>query len=180
MNLVIGSEHFDTLVMSLAKNDNRTSHYNGEETHVAPDSSDKIDHFLDLLPWSSNANLNASSRNLRLEDIEIQINFRTPRINHEVSIWHQLGEGETLKDFMVNKTELMFYLNSLALALQFVRKGIKTTIIDMQGVKEKEFNKSSTTISSKNSTDETIIIGGLQGVVACDILRMGNDREWND
>lgn len=180
MNLVIGSEHFDTLVMSLAKNDNRTSHYNGEETHVAPDSSNKIAHFLDLLPWSSNANLNAASRNLRLKDIEIQINFRTPRINHEVSIWHQLGEGETLKDFMVNKTELMFYLNSLALALQFVRKGIKTTIIDMQGVKEKESNKNSTTISSKNSTEETIIIGGLQGVVACDILRMGNDREGTD
>ena len=42
----------------------------------------------------------------------------------------------------------------------------------MQGVKGKEFNKSPTAISPKDPTDETITIGGLQGVLACDILRI--------
>ena len=50
----------------------------------------------------------------------------------------------------------------------------------MQGVKGKEFNKSPTAISPKDPTDETITIGGLQGVLACDILRMGNDRGGTD
>jgi len=172
-------------VMSLAENHTQASH-RGEETHVSPDSSDMIDIFLDFFPWEDNSNASNAPRTppLRLEDIEIQINYRTPRIDHLVSIWHQLGRKKNLKKFVKSlgstrrgKETAFYQLNSLALALQFVRKGIKTTIIDMKGVKEKE-SKNSAQNSSQNNLEEGI--GGLQGVVACDILKMGDNREATD
>ena len=67
------------------------------------------------------------------------------------------------------------------MALQFVRKGIKTTIVDMAGVYEKESTEASTkelTLEKdKNEmteTTSTVDIGGLLGVVSCNILRIGN------
>ena len=78
------------------------------------------------------------------------------------------------------KNQRSFYqLNSLALALQFVRKGIKTTIVDMKGVFEMD-SKNSTLASARSDIGNNAtgtVVGGLQGVVACDILRMGIDND---
>jgi hypothetical protein len=68
----------------------------------------------------------------------------------------------------------LYQLNSLGLAMQFVRKGIKTTIVDMAGVSENE-SKESILGESKDDANNTIV-GGLQGVVACDVLRLGRNN----
>ena len=186
--IMIAAESFDSLVIDLQENFTRASN-RGEETHVAPNSSAMIDDILDLLPFENpNAtktlSVNSNPQNvppLRLEDIEIQINYRTPRIDHVVSIWHQLGKKHSLREFIVklggNRSEKSFYqLNSLALALQFVRKGIKTTIIDMKGVFENQALNSTSVATERGierTANNTTVVGGLLGVVACDILKMG-------
>lgn len=183
--IMIAAESFDSLVMDLQEDFTRASN-RGEETHVAPNSSAMIDDILDLLPFENSNATKASNVNgnpqsvppLRLEDIEIQINYRTPRISHVVSIWHQLGRKRNLREFIMKLGAENFYqLNSLALALQFVRKGIKTTIIDMKGVFENEA-LNSTSVATKNdiertANNNTTVVGGLLGVVACDVLKMG-------
>ena len=188
MKIVIGAESFDSLVLSLGENYTAAS-YRGEETHISPNSGDMIDALLDLLPFDENLNISDVNGRIRtpplqLEDIEIHINYRTPRIDHVVSVWHQLGRGVSLKKFVLQmgakrkerKDQRSFYqLNSLALALQFVSKGIKTTIVDMKGVFEMDF-KSSTQSDIENNATGTVI-SGLQGVIACDILRMGSDGD---
>eukprot|EP00816_Leptocylindrus_hargravesii_P012082 CAMPEP_0196824458 /NCGR_PEP_ID=MMETSP1362-20130617/91900_1 /TAXON_ID=163516 /ORGANISM="Leptocylindrus danicus, Strain CCMP1856" /LENGTH=378 /DNA_ID=CAMNT_0042204719 /DNA_START=399 /DNA_END=1535 /DNA_ORIENTATION=- len=191
MKIVIGAENFDSLVLSLGQSRTAASNH-GEETHVSPDSANMIDTFLEFLPFDENLNVSDSSDRLRpqplqLEDIEIHINYRTPRIDHLISCWHQFGGETSLKRFVMqvgaervdqqNPERNFNQMNSLALALQFVRKGIKTTIVDMKGVFEmdsKSFTQGSTTKGIKNNTMETVV-GGLQGVVACDILRMGSE-----
>jgi len=65
----------------------------------------------------------------------------------------------------------------LALALQFVKRGIKTTIVDMSGVFEKE---SKDPTEKTTGYDRNTAVGGLQGVVACEILRMGKNNALCD
>ena len=104
---MIAAESFDSLVIDLQEDFTRASN-RGEETHVAPSSSAMIDDILDLLPFENPnttkaLNVNGNPQNvtpLRLEDIEIQINYRTPRIDHVVSIWHQLGHNRDLRKFV--------------------------------------------------------------------------------
>jgi len=158
------------LVEGLIGNDSIQSD-NGEETHVSPASSEMIDALLDIFPWDNKNKstiLPSSIPPLRLEDIEVHINYRTPRISHVKSIWHQLGKRTTLRAFLRNNNyrHHLYQSNSLALALQFARRGIKTSILDMRGVLEK---------SATNERDSEAGVGGLQGVVACEVLRMGEE-----
>jgi len=146
---------------------------------------------------------------LRLRDVEIQINHRTPRIDHLASIWHQRGDYSTLRNFLVRVRvrrrsssssssssggvgrsgdgDELYQLNSLALALQFVRKGIRTTIVSMEGVREREEEEEEAAAAAEamamamandggNGIATGIAVGGLQGTVACEILRMGDGR----
>jgi hypothetical protein len=218
-NLVIGAEAFDTLTFGLL-NKKAASRQLGEETHVSPDSSQIIDALVDLFPWDTTAavlsatataspdtNNNSigegqSSKStgtssfrtvppLRLEDIEIHINYRTPRIDHVVSIWHQLGGKKRFSKFLAKpqSSQNIYQSNSLALALQFVRKGIKTTIVDMAGAYEHKSRVISSNEPSSiqdeqheeemNSANITVV-EGLQGVVACDILQMGRNKNQDD
>jgi len=178
-NIVFGSEAFDSFLRNLKKESAGTV---GEAIHVAPESSDRIDRLLGLLPWGdiNNDTTKASSpvsssrpRSLRLEDIEVQVTYRTPRISHIESLWHQIGGKNTLREF-IEKSNFganMHKTNSLALALQFARKGIKTTIVNLAGVLEKEvFNKNIT-----RGLPNKKITGGLSGVIACDVLKMGSE-----
>ena len=183
MKIVIGAESFDSLVLSLGQNHTAASN-RGEQTHVSPNSADMIDMFLDFLPFDKSDANDPHVQPLRLEDIEIHVNYRTPRIDHVVSVWHQLGGKTSLKQFVlqmgakeVGGEESFYQLNSLALALQFVRKGIRTTIVDMKGVFEMDA-KNSTQISTRNGVEINTtgtVVGGLQAVVACEILRMGSE-----
>ena len=188
-NIVIGAEEFDTLVRDLLHTKQGVT---GEDMHVSPMSGPVIDRLLGLFPWDDENNNNHNDNSttttsthqrppLAMEDIEIHVNYRTPRSSHVVSIWHQLGKKTTLRTFLTGEKSSanLYQANTLALALQFARKGIKTTIIDMAGVSEHEARQKSedgTDEDLPSSSSEMTVIGGLQGVVACDILRMGRNN----
>mmetsp|Transcript_17272 Transcript_17272/g.43100 ORF Transcript_17272/g.43100 Transcript_17272/m.43100 type:complete len:476 (-) Transcript_17272:1052-2479(-) len=174
--IIIASEEFDAVTEELSHDSIRAGNYSGEETHVAPRSGDMIDALLDLLPWENSTDTSTTiPPPLRLEEIEVQINYRTPRIDHLVSLWHQLDQNTnkmTLRQFLSTQglSTHIHAIDSLAEAFQFVRKGIRTSIIDMKGFYE---NKNVNTKSIK--MNKGTMVGGLQGVIACDILKMGTD-----
>jgi len=168
-NLLLAAEAFDTLVERLViqENDDRK----GVDLHVSDDSGLMIDQLMRILPFDDDDD----ERSLRLEDIEVHLNFRSPRIKHLISIWHQKGSMYTLRYFMRNLGVLnMYQINTLGLALQFLRRGIRVTVVDMLGVREKETREEeAAAAASRDGGDGDItVIGGLQGVVGCEILRM--------
>jgi hypothetical protein len=174
-NIVIGSEVFDKLTKELTG----IRRERGETTHVAPRASDRIRTLLDLFPWKSTPQ--SQQTPLRLEDIEVQINLRSPRFSHLASLWHESSssiaafQGLTLREFIVYAPHRTFNnVDSLGLALQFVRMGVHTTIVDMLGIAEKDKREAS---MEKTTTGENFtVIGGMQGILACDILRVGTKK----
>jgi len=179
-NIVIGAEAFDFLTIELNGMDVEM----GEATHVAPHASEKIQRLLDLFPMNNSLQ---SQKQLRLEDIEVHINLRSPRFSHLASLWHQKVsqkpefDGLTLREFVIYVLHWDFnVINSLGLALQFARMGVRTTIVDMLGIAEKD--KREATMET-TSNGKLTVIGGMQGVVACDILQVGTHRNssmWCD
>jgi len=179
-NVVIAAEAFDSVVKSLNGLKGSLGSA-GEEMHIDLHSSDAIDALLDTFPLEnlatsySDANGNVLEPLIQMDDIEIQVNLRTPRISHVTSIWHQLGHGKTFRHFLTTDLKKELYQsNSLAVALQYVRKGLKTTIVSVEGVSTKEI-KSEPRASTTDS-----VIDGLQGVLACDILRLRTTSDLCD
>jgi hypothetical protein len=72
-------------------------------------------------------------------DVEVVVNYRTPRWKHLVSVWHEQGAKDTpLSKFLLGpQSRFIFQSNSLALALRFQERGLPTTIIDIRGVDDK-------------------------------------------
>ena len=195
-NLVVGSEELTGLVMALG-GEFPNLHPpidewapvaidgNGESRHVDPHSSGMIDRLLRVLPW----NTTCPGSTLELRDIEVHVNYRTPRIDHAVSVWHQIHNGTTLREFFATNAKELYVMNSLALALQFVRKGLRTTIVDMTGAKAHgkkidgllslaDGDENGDNADEKDEDGNTMtIIGGQEGILACDILRIGTESE---
>lgn len=180
-NLVIGTEALDGLVMALGgettmwpmPNDEWapvTDAGEGEARHVDPHSAAMIGRLLDVLPWNVTAAASPSwakrPQRLRLSDIEVHVNYRTPRIDHAVSVWHQLHNGTTLQEFFARHSQELYIANSLALALQFVRRGLRTTLVDMAGA--------AAAAAAAAGDDATDLVEVQRGVLACDVLRIGN------
>jgi len=174
--IVFGAEAFDFLTIEL----NGLDVEGGEATHVAPHASEKLQRLLDLFPWDNTFH---SQTPLRLEDIEVQLSLRSPRFSHVVSLWHQtvstkpVFEGLTLREFIIYVLHWDFnVIDTLGLALQFARKGVRTTIIDMLGVTEHEEKYP----TRKTKQGRYRVVGGMQGVMACDILQVETNTTNRD
>mmetsp|Transcript_45926 Transcript_45926/g.46616 ORF Transcript_45926/g.46616 Transcript_45926/m.46616 type:complete len:165 (+) Transcript_45926:360-854(+) len=147
-SILIGAEALDGLVMNLASL-NIVNTNDWKQIHIEHDSDEAIKRLIDLFPWDHHENdASANTKghpSLSLDDFEIQMNLRIPRYKHIVSTWHQEGHGTSLREFLLwfddamsNKgLSQLYFTNTLACALQFVEYGIKTTIVDMEGVSEK-------------------------------------------
>ena len=166
----------------------------GEETYVMPRASRIIEKLLALLPWDDDGSttmtdgISKTTRNdnnnairpapLQLQDIEVQLSLRLPRFDHLASMWRQAGRELTLRDFLIENAVGIMLIDSLGLALQYVREGLKTTIIDTSGVYEHEKmleDYVSDQRSQKKTKKTSWIVGGQEGVIACDVLRMGRE-----
>jgi len=71
----------------------------------------------------------------------------------------------------------MTTLDSFAAALQYARKGIKTTVLDMEGLREKEEKQDKYAVRVSNATkarlnSTELIFGGVEGSIVCDVLRI--------
>ena len=164
-NVVIGAEAFDGLIMGLPQR----AGAGGEDAHVARNASLMLDALLDVFPWDNGTTATVAWTPLRPEDIEVHVHYRTPRTTHLRSLWHQADGAQTFREYLAGEPPALYQSNSLALALQFARRGLKTTLVDMEGVVEKEARDG--TARDVNAT----VVGGLHGVVACDVLRLGRD-----
>lgn len=171
--IMIACEELDLVILDLLDNTIKDGN-GGEETHVAPGSSDLIDAHLDLLPWNSTTGTSQEQviDPLQLHDFEVVVNYRNPRIDHLRSMWRQFAKNNDSFQAHLQRAKKQLSLdyweslNSLAVALQFVRKGLKTTIVDMAGVKERDTFK-------MNETNGGTLVGGLPGVIACEVIKMG-------
>lgn len=136
-NIIYGSEEMDRLVNPVHSN-----------------SSFLMDTILNILPW--NAKGSSAARQLHLQDLEVVLFHRTPRVKHLTSAWHQERmEQESLRDYLWNRLlNHVRYVDALGIAQQFLRRNIRTTIIDVEGVKATYGNRTNTC-----------------HVIACDILQ---------
>merc|ERR1712176_52395 len=73
------------------------------------------------------------------------------------------------------------------MALHFVKLGVKVTLLDMAGVGEKEAEDAANRKLKRKRQeislelgDTVTPLGGLSGVIACEILRMGKNRDVCD
>ena len=76
-------------------------------------------------------------------DVVAAVNYRTPRIEHLKSLWRQVEanipsmHGKSFKDFLIEQ-ESFHEINSLGVAVEFLRRGVKTILINHTGMKEQQ------------------------------------------
>jgi hypothetical protein len=141
-NIVYGSEEMDWMV---------------SDTHPKSVTEEIRRGALEILPWRSHQH----GRRLASEDIEVVINYRSPRYDHLLSVWkeimageefaanntnialeermiHQRASEQTFRDFLSGSGRVYYFIaNSLLLAHRFLEVGIKTTVVDLSGVVSK-------------------------------------------
>jgi hypothetical protein len=165
-NIVYGNEEFDRISYPKRRN-----------------SSEIFDTVLDILPWettiekvfsrSNDTAARASLRpNLTIHDMDCVIVYRSPRTKHLKSLWHEVAEEEknqTFQDFLTCQVPDTYHcmrghvhvIDPLALAWEFVSRGVRTTVVDMEGI-EAIANSEKATMWEKTN---------LCHVVACGVLR---------
>ena len=127
-NIVFGSEEFDRII----ENKPWTNHL--------------MDVILSMLPESAPRNNLPVGRPFNARrDVEVVLNYRTPRIGHLRSIWHEIEPdrpgkpGKSFKAFLLEHSPDDFKLvDTLGLALHFLRRDLKTTIVHLSGMKEEK------------------------------------------
>ena len=134
----------------------------------------QIDHLLDQMPWNyENSSLLSSSSSLSSsmdttkrqhnnikESITVVVKYRSPRVKHLISWWHQCCMKQmNFYDFLLEETTNWKYrergsriIDSLYLVQQYLDHGLKVALIDTSGVIEKGYD--------------------LSNVIACDVLNI--------
>jgi len=205
--------HNNTIKNTIKNNNNNNNNEDEDEdaswkqVHLAKGAPAMIEQLLDFFPREQE-----DGPFVQLEDFEVHLNLRIPRYKHIVSTWSQVGGTAkcktTLREFLMMRNSArdrherrqghthaksvhrdvasLYYVNTLAAALQYVHYGIKTTIVDMQGVTERQQQQQQQQPPQRSQQGEDNdeedssssphyeIIGGLEGVIACDILRIGS------
>ncbi len=111
------------------------------------------------MPWHTNRLIAATGSD---SDITAVVVYRSPRSKHLQSIWHECCmDKQSFEDYILHLNGLSWFpvhhLDSLNLAKQFLRQGIKTVLIDLAGVLDKGYDVSK--------------------VIACDVLGAACDPE---
>jgi len=116
------------------------------------DGPEILNRLVDELPWHERDGnpLHGSD-----EDITAVVGYRTPRVDHLISLWHQCCmQDMSLYEYVTHRFETVVdplrSLDSLKLAKVFLDKDIETVIIDMSGVAALGFD--------------------MSNIVACDVL----------
>jgi hypothetical protein len=105
---------------------------------------------INSLPWHQNATLNGKD-----EDITAVVSYRTKRVEHLISLWHQccmkrMSFYEYLTKHLASSLDPLKSLDSLKLAKIFLDHNLETILIDMSGVTQHGYD--------------------MSNVVACDVL----------
>jgi hypothetical protein len=112
-NIVFGSEEMDWLSSN------------------QPFTDSMMDTTMKLLPFDD------TERPLQLDEVEAVVLYRSqPRVSHLRSIWKEVDHNtrNSFQLFLKNRPDLFHMVDSLSIALKFLDRGMKTTIIDIHGV----------------------------------------------
>jgi hypothetical protein len=114
--------------------------------------------------FDKNRTIHHQNMTLQIEDIEVVVMYRSPRIHQVRSLWHEVGGiNQTFSQFLQGRFgntahhhfhgfgQHIHVLETLPLAYSFLQRHVRTTIIDISGL--------------PNTTTN------LCHIVACDILR---------
>ena len=155
---------------------------------------------LELLPWDGKRDWESSEDErvwtppLQFLDIEVQLDFWSNSISgplESVTSVYQLEGTEllvSLRTFLSEGFHRLYQANSLALGLQFVYEGVRTTFVDTKGVLEKDRLETLRTVQNLMYS-ETAVVGRLEGIVACEITicetrkvktKMTESKDTND
>jgi hypothetical protein len=132
-SLVIASEVFD----EIANNDKNSA-------------NQLLEDLLHILPIENTSAITAA------------VMYRAPRLDHLISIWHEIGmpEGKSFYDYLMTLVPVedwLRVLDSLLLAERLINRGINTVLIDLSGVKKHGYD--------------------ISLVIACDVLDAECDAE---
>ena len=105
------------------------------------------------MPWNFNRD---GLTNGSQDDITVVVSYRSPRIKHLKSLWHQCCKEESFQDYLTQRLRTRMdplrALDSLFLADTFLIRGLNVVLLDMGGVLEQGYDMAS--------------------VIACDILQV--------
>jgi hypothetical protein len=106
---------------------------------VHSNSSFLMDAILNILPW----NVSGTSRKLKVDDVEVVLIHRTPRVKHLISVWHQMRmTNETFRNYLLKRVlRHARFIDGLGVTQKFLERNISTTILDLNGVKETYGNR---------------------------------------
>ena len=127
--------------------------------YIASDKRKKgvalLDRILHGMPFNSKKGVSNTQLAGNKDDITVVVNFRTPRVEHLISLWHEccmddMTPHEFLQKYVYEKLDKLRSLDTLHLVEILLKKGLNVILIDMAGV-------------SKQGYD-------ISNVVACDVL----------
>ncbi len=81
-----------------------------------------------------------------IREVLVVVHHREPRVEHLLSLWHQLGKSKTLSEYILDEhgglSKSAFKLNSMGLADVFVQEGLPVHIVDTAGAKRMQVDLS--------------------------------------
>ncbi len=141
-NIVFGTEALDFIVKAESEDGDRM-----------------VEDLKGLMPWHINDNLSSeeksSFKGIKMhggdESIRVVVTYRSPRIQHLISIWRQTKkEVEPFEEWILTTTNNLGALDSLGLASMYLNHGLHVDLIDSSGLEEEGVD--------------------ISNAVACDIL----------
>jgi len=113
-----------------------------------------LDRILKGMPWNSYDD-SATRLEGSNDDITVVVNFRAPRVDHLLSLWHQCCmKTMTFQEYLTihvrSGIDVLHSLDSLRLAKVFLEKNLQVTLLDMSGILSRGYDTSN--------------------IVACDVL----------
>eukprot|EP01084_Bolivina_argentea_P125644 222588_1 len=108
--------------------------------------------------------------------IEVVITYRTPRVTHLISLWHQISKQNNvthLSEFIQRVLHTFFFIiNPLGMAQRFAMKNISTRIIDTSGIARQNIDLSLVIACHilKVSCENNTIIGLINNPVRLNVF----------
>jgi hypothetical protein len=113
-HLVLAAEFLDVMASETAT----------LQTLNATSGIELLHRLLDLLP----------SHPMVIREVLVVVHHREPRVEHLLSLWHQLGKSKTLSEYILDEhgglSKSAFKLNPMGLADVFVQEGLPVHIVD--------------------------------------------------
>jgi hypothetical protein len=151
------------------------------QTLNATSGIELLHRLLDLLP----------SHPMVIREVLVVVHHREPRVEHLLSLWHQLGKSKTLSEYILDErgglSKSAFKLNSMGLADVFVQEGLPVHIMDTAGAKRTQVDLPTGVVchalevsSCRHYPDGRVTLEGVSGNATSEFLNKKPDGAERD